>query len=124
MKRESPFPRLKLYLGGAVLACGPLILLAIFLSFFNFIISETSLAIITLVLALGGGLMGGYLVNEKAKVVGFRNNFLVGGITGLISFLFLLFYFLFALKGVLLDTELLVGYIIGGCLGGVFKHYL
>lgn len=124
MRKERTFPSLKLYLGGAVLACGPLILLAISLSFFNLAVPETNLAILTLVLAILGGLMGGFIVNDKAKIKEFRDAFLVGGITGLISFLFLLFYFLFTLKGLLLETEVLVGYILGGCLGGTFKHYL
>jgi len=113
---------LKLYLSGASIACAPLIGMALVVSLTNLELQETETAIITVALVVLGSILGGFFVTENANVVDYRGSVLVGGITGLLSFLFSVIYFLLILRIYTGSIRLLVSFLIGGCLGGVLNR--
>jgi hypothetical protein len=121
MSRNYELPGFKEYLGGALLGSAPLILMAIIFSFIDIKLLETEIAVITFVLAILGATLGGFLVAEKVNLVDYKRNVSVGGMTGLFSFLFNIVYFIIMLRIIAGDVLILVGFIIGGCLGGALS---
>jgi hypothetical protein len=113
---------LKMYLSGAFVASAPLIGMALVVSLANLELQEAEIALITVSLVVLGSVLGGFLVAEKASVSDYRSSVLVGGITGLFSFLFSVVYFLVILQIYTGSIRLLASFLIGGCLGGVLNR--
>ena len=121
MSKAGELPGFKEYMSGAFLGSAPLIVMAIIISFTDLRLPETEIATVTFILVIIGAILGGFLVADKAKVVDYRSNVLVGGITGLLSFLFTVVYFLIILRIYTGSLQIVVGFIVGGCLGGALS---
>ena len=121
MSKDRELPGFKEYLSGAFLSSAPLIVMAIIFSFTDLKLTEIEIAAITFVLVIVGAVLGGFLVADKVSVVDYRRNVLVGGMTGLFSFLFTVVYFLILLRIYTGSLQVLVGFILGGCLGGALS---
>ena len=119
---SSGLPSLKEYLSGALVGSAPLIVMAIIFSFTEIKLTETEIATITFILVVIGAIVGGFLVAGKANVGNYRRNMLVGGITGLFSFLFTVIYFILMLRIYTGGVKLLAGFLLGGCIGGVLSY--
>ena len=121
MSQARELPGIKEYLSGAFLASAPLIIMAIVFSFTDLNLTAPEIAGLTFVLVIVGAVLGGFLVAEKVILIDYRRNILVGGMTGLFSFLFTVVYFLILLRIYTGSLQVLVGFILGGCLGGALS---
>jgi hypothetical protein len=122
MSDPRQLPRIIHYFHGALIACAPMILMAFIFSFINYDFAEIEITIITFLVALSGATLGGFLVAEKTNTMDYRSHALIGGITGLLSFIFSVIYFLIFIRLFTGGTYLLTGFLLGGCLGGAFQY--
>jgi MFS-type transporter involved in bile tolerance (Atg22 family) len=100
-----------------------MILMAFIFSFIDYDFTEIEITVITVIVALVGAALGGFLVAAKTNTRDYRSHMLIGGITGLLSFIFSVIYFLFFLRLFTGGTYLLTGFLIGGCLGGAIRYW-
>lgn len=122
MSESRRLPRVIHYVHGALLACAPMILMAFIFSFIDYDFTEMEITVITFVVALIGAALGGFLVADKTNTRDYRSHMLIGGITGLLSFIFSVIYFLFFIRLFTGGTYLLTGFLFGGCLGGAIRY--
>ena len=122
MSSSRRLPRVIHYVHGALIACAPMILMAFIFSFIDYDFAEIEITVITFLIALSGAAVGGFLVATKTNTVDYRSHMLIGGITGLLSFMFSVVYFLIFIRLFTGGTYLLTGYLTGGCLGGAIRY--
>lgn len=122
MSDPRRLPRIIHYFHGALIACAPMILMAFIFSFIDYDFAEIGITIITFIVAFSGATVGGFLVAAQTNTRDYRSHMLIGGITGLLSFIFSVIYFLIFIRLLTGGTYLLTGFLLGGCLGGAFQY--